>query len=197
MMYIHTQNMLLLLLYIRMCLILFLMYVLPLAYFFPPPPFPLMSFFLHFSFLYFTFTFHSATSPFLSLTTPLSSLFLLPLFSPLLPHPLILLLLPSHLPLCLHSVFFNTSLFYHICLHLCAIVAPTERLSGKVLAKTPSPPQHLALCANQQVLSVVARDEAGKLTIFFYKLQHFFTVSIWHRGMSFLHCRRGNHTYVC
>lgn len=92
------------------------------------------------------------------------------------------LVFSSHLPLRL-----PLSLFHYFTVSTtpsCAIVAPAERLASKVLAMTPSPPQHLALSANQQVLSVVARDEAGKLTIFFYKLQHFFSVSIEHGGMS-------------
>ena len=42
----------------------------------------------------------------------------------------------------------------------------------------PSPPQHLALSASQQVLSVIGRDTTGQLTLSFYKLQHFFGVSI-------------------
>lgn len=149
-------------------------------------PLPLYSLFLSYVFL--PFPTLLLLLPYFLFIFPLSPLLHIPTFFPLLSLPILLPHPPSpptsqllqHFSLC-PSLLPPLPLPF---LSLCVITAPADKLGGRVLVKVPSPPQHLALSANQQVLSVVARDEAGKLTIFFYKLQHFFGVSAGCEGVS-------------
>ena len=93
-----------------------------------------------------------------------------------------------HICLCI-AIDARKTLWYNIhMMHICvcklivcfvSFPAPSSKIQKKLVAKTVSQPQHLALSTDEFLLSVVVKNEKNDLELLMYSMEQFLSVCVY------------------